>query len=178
LSGGCASRNDTVQGGQMTAPPGTNGTVTTPKRPRFASGAAVKLPLSEGDWVLVRAELTYGQQRRLATVGITGVPASLAAAGERSSLGVDWAAYDIERLCTWVIDWSFRDADGGPVVVSREAIESLHPDTAAEIQAALTAHIEAVEGKAGGPSPAAAPGPSSSAATSSSASASAGRGPS
>jgi hypothetical protein len=156
----------------------TNGTVTAQRRSRFASGAAVKLPLSEGDWVLVRAELTYGQQRRLATIGITGVPAALAAEGEAPSLKVDWAAYDIERLCTWVMDWSFRDADGDPVVVSREAVEALHPDAAAEVQAALTAHIEALEGKAGAPSPAGAAGPSSSAATSSSASASAGRGPS
>ena len=150
----------------------TNGTVTGPKRSRFASGAAVKLPLSEGDWVLVRAELTYGQQRRLAGAGLTGVPDALAAQGQGERLGIDLAAYDLERLCTWVMDWSFRDADGSPVVVSREAIESLHPDTAAEINAALDAHIEALEGKgaAGG-------GASAPAATSSSARRSAGAGP-
>lgn len=147
----------------------TNGAVTGQKRARFASGAAVKLPLSEGDWVLVHAELTYGQQRRLAAAGLTGVDA--AAAGER--LRVDLAAYDLERLCSWILDWSFRDADGDHVVVSREAVEALHPDAAAELNAALDAHIEALEGKkAPG-----APGPSAPAATSSSASASAGAGP-
>ena len=35
------------------------------------------------------------------------------------------------------MDWSFRDGDGDRVTVSREAIEALHPDTAAEINAAL-----------------------------------------
>jgi len=151
----------------------TNGTVTTPKRPRFASGAAVKLPLSDGDWVLVRQELSYGQQRRLAAAGLSGVPQALVdqgAGGE--ALSVDLAAYDLERLTVWLLDWSLADADGERVLVSREAIEALHPDTAAEINRALDAHIEALEAKKG---PAGA-GPSGPGATSSSASASAGRG--
>jgi hypothetical protein len=152
----------------------TNGTVTAPKRARFASGAQVRLELSDGDWVAVRAELTYGQQRRLASAGLSGVPAALAEQGQGAPLAVDLAAYDLERLATWLLDWSFRDADGDPVTVSREAIESLHPDTAAEIQLALDAHIEALAGKKA--APAAPPLGSKPAATSSSASASAGRG--
>jgi hypothetical protein len=126
----------------------TNGTVTkTPRRDRFASGAAVRLELSDGDWVLVHAELTYGQQRRLASAGLSGVPDALAAQGAGQQLTVDWAAYHVERLVTWVMDWSFVDADGQPVSVSREAIESLHPDTAAEIDAALDAHVAGLEAK-------------------------------
>jgi len=149
-----------------------NGTVTAPpKRSRFASGAAVKLPLSEGDWVLVHAELTYGQQRRLASAGLTGVPAALAEQGQGQGLTVDLAAYDIERLCMWVMDWSFTDGDGSHIVVSRERIEALHPATAAEIQKALDAHVEASEGKGGSPTGGSAP-----AATSSSARPSAGAG--
>ena len=149
-----------------------NGTVTkTERRSRFASGAAVKLPLSDGDWILVRAELTYGQQRRLATAGLSGVPSALE--GQGTPLSVDWAAFDLERLSTWLMDWSFIDGDGDHVVVSREAIESLSPETAAEIQEALNAHIEALEAKKGPTGGASRP-----VATSSSASASAGRGPS
>ena len=147
----------------------TNGTVTGARRDRFASGAQVRLELSDGDWVSVRQELSYGQQRRLAASGLTGIDQA-AAEGER--LKVDLAAYDIERLALWVLDWSFRDADGEHVVVSREAIEALHPDTAAEINAALDRHIEAQEGKAA-PAP---PGPNRPAATSSSARRSAGAG--
>lgn len=154
----------------------TNGAVTAQNRSRFASGAAVRLELSDGDWVLVRAELTYGQQRRLAGAGLSGVPAALAAQGQGESLSVDLAAYDLERLCTWVLDWSFRDADGDRVVVSREAVEALHPDTAAEINRALDAHIEALEAKKAPPGPAAAPGASRPRATSSSAAPSGGAG--
>lgn len=147
----------------------TNGAVTAQKRARFADGGQVRLELSEGDWIAVRQELSYGQQRRLAASGLTGIDQA-AAEGER--LKVDLAAYDLERLALWVLDWSFRDADGDHVVVSREAIENLHPDTAAEINAALDRHIEAQAAKKA-PAP---PGPSRSRATSPSAAPSAGRG--
>ena len=151
----------------------TNGSVTQPARParrdRFASGAAVRLEVSDGDWVLVRRELSYGQQRRLAASGLTGIDPAVT---EGQRLQVDLAAYDLERLVVWVLDWSFRDADGEPVVVSREAVEALHPDTAAEINAVLDAHIEAQDAKKAP----AVPGPSGRAATSSSAKRSAGAG--
>jgi hypothetical protein len=152
-----------------------NGSVTkAARRDRFASGAAVRLELSDGDWILVRQELSYGQQRRLATAGLVGVPEVLAQTGQGRQLSVDWAAFDIARLVAWVMDWSFRDADGEPVVVSREAIEALEPATAAELNAALDRHIEGLEAKKAP----AATGGARPAATSSSASASAGRGPS
>lgn len=153
----------------MTQKTHQNGTVPAPHRSRFASGAAVRLELSDGDWVLVRRELTYGQQRRLAAAGLSGVPSALV--GEGQGLTMDLAAYEIEKLATWVIDWSLRDDDGDRVDVSREAIEALHPDTAEEITRALDSHIEALEAKKAPPAP-----PSSSGATSPSASASAGAG--
>jgi hypothetical protein len=149
-----------------------NGTVSPAvRRDRFASGGQVRLDLSDGDWVLIRAELTYGQQRRLAAAGLTGVDA---AAGEGERLKVDLAAYDLERLTVWLLDWSLVDADGERVVVSREAVEALHPDTAGEINAALDAYLE---GQAAKKAPER-PGAPRRAATSSSARASAGPGPS
>jgi len=150
-----------------------NGSVTkTGRRHRFASGGQVRLPLSEGDWVSVREELSHGQQRRLATVGLTGVPAVLAETGQAPQLSVDWAAFEVERLAVWLLDWSLVDDDGEPVVVSKEAIEALEPETAAELNAALDRHIEALEAKkAPGATGGTAPG-----ATSSSAPASAGAG--
>jgi hypothetical protein len=124
-----------------------NGTVTkTPRRDRFASGAAVKLALSDGDWILVRKELTYGQQRRLATAGLEGLPPSLAV-DETQKLRVDWAEMDFERLAVWIMEWSLVDGDGDPVPISREAIERLHPDTATEIQTVLRTYLEAEEAK-------------------------------
>jgi len=147
-----------------------NGTVSPAvRRDRFASGGQVRLDLSDGDWVLIRTELTYGQQRRLAHSGLTGIDR---AAAEGEQLKVDLAAFDIERLVTWLLDWSFVDADGERVVVSREAIEALHPDTAQEIDAALDAYLE---GQAAKKAPER-PGAPRRAATSSSAKGSAGAG--
>ena len=108
-----------------------------PKPSRFASGAAQKLPLSGGDWVLVHTELSYAQQKRLAGAGLSGVPAALAEHGEGERLSIDLAEFEIEKLVTWVLDWSFTDEDGQHVVVSRQTIEGLTVDTAEEIQAAL-----------------------------------------
>lgn len=152
-----------------------NGTVTAhPRRDRFAGGAPVRLALSDGDWVLIRRELSYGQQRRLTFAGLTGVPSALAEQGQGQRLTMDMATYHVERLATWVVDWSFVDGDGAPVVVSREAIEALHPDTAAEVDAALDAYLEAQAAKKAPPVPGESPGAPPSAATSSSARRSAG----
>lgn len=165
----------------MTQERHTNGTVTTAghRRDRFAGGAPVRLDLSDGDWVLIRRELSYGQQRRLTFAGLTGVPSALAEQGQGQRLSMDMATYHVERLATWVVDWSFVDGDGRPVLVSREAIEALHPDTAAEVDAALDAYLEAQEAKKGPPARPPAPdggptGGGASAATSSSARRSAG----
>lgn len=155
----------------MTQKSATNGHVTTARRDRFSSGATVRLALSDGDWVLVRQELTYGQERRLFTAGLSGVPGQLAEGAQADPLRMDYAAFEIERLCTWVVDWSFVDGDGAHVVVSREAIEALHPETAKELQQALDAHVREWEAKKGAPA-----GATASAATSPSARPSAGAG--
>ena len=148
-----------------------NGTTNGPvRRDRFASGGQVRLDLSDGDWVLVRAELTYGQQQRLAASGLTGVDAT---ATEGDRLKVDLAAYDLERLTVWLLDWSLVDADGERVLVSRESVEALHPDTAQEINAALDAYLEGEAAKKGQ----ARPGLTRPRATSPSAKRSAGAGP-
>lgn len=143
-----------------------------PKPSRFASGATEKLPLSDGDWVLIHRELSYAQQRRLASAGLTGVPQVLSESGGGGGLSVDLAQFDIEKLVTWIMDWSFTDGDGTHVVVSREAIEGLTVETAEELNAALSEYIaeaDAKKARAGG-------GPSRPGATSSSASASGGPG--
>lgn len=105
----------------------------------------MRLELTEGDWVEVKERLSYGEQQRL-----TGKAVGRAAA---DGVTIDYAAYEIERLVTWLVDWSFRDEQDKPVLLSRDAIDALDPATADEISAAIAAHIEGQErGKA--PSPA------------------------
>jgi len=118
-----------------------------PKPSRFASGATEKLPLSDGDWILIHRELSYAQQRRLAAAGLSGVPAALVEQGGGEALNVDLAQFDIEKLVTWVMDWSFTDGDGNHVVVSRQSIEALTVETAEEIHRALSAYIADADAK-------------------------------
>ena len=102
---------------------------------RFVTAATVRLELSEGDWIEVKERLSYGEQQRL-----TGMAVGRAGDG---GIHLDYARYEIERLATWLVDWSFRDDQDKPVALSKKAIENLDPDTADEIDAALNAHIEA-----------------------------------
>lgn len=109
---------------------------------RFVSAETVKLDLSEGDWVEVKGRLTYGERQRLAASSFrTGHLGS-------DAVDLDFEAYALTKLETWLVDWSFTDAKGKHVSVSRAAIRNLDPETADEITEALNAHIEATEKKA------------------------------
>ena len=109
---------------------------------RFVAPETVRLELSEGDWIEVKARLTYGERARLSSSSFK--------AGHIGSdaIDLDFEAYALARLETWLVDWSFLGANGKVVPVSRTAIRNLDPDTSDEIDAALTAHIEALEKKA------------------------------
>jgi hypothetical protein len=109
---------------------------------RFVTPETVRLELSDGDWIEVKGRLTYGEQQHL-----SGSALKSASFGT-SDLTIDYEAYAITRLETWLVDWSFVGAKGQQVPVSLSAISNLDPATAAEIDAALTAHIEALEKKA------------------------------
>lgn len=110
-------------------------------RNRFVLPNTVRAELSDGDWVEIKERLTYGEQQRLAGGALTKMSG---AAGE-ASIDLDFERYNLLRMETWLVDWSFVGANGKPVKISRAAIAALDTDTAAEIDAALTAHIEELE---------------------------------
>jgi hypothetical protein len=105
---------------------------------RFVSAAVVRLPLSDGDWIEIKERLSWGEQNRLSGAGLT----SFQADGGR---GFNWEKWNLARIETWLVDWSFRDEADKPVRVSADAIAALDPETAAEIMAAIDAHVEAQE---------------------------------
>jgi len=111
-------------------------------RNRFVVPETVTLELSDGDWIEVKERLTYGEQQRLAG----GALRPKLTDGE-IDISLDLETHSILRLSTWIVDWSFCDAKGKQVEVSRDAITSLTPDTVDEIEDALTAHIEALTEK-------------------------------
>ena len=114
---------------------------------RFASQQTTRLELSDGDWLEVRDELSFGRQQKLASAGVGGMRGFDGGDMANVRMELDLAAFEIQRILAWVTEWSFRDGGGRPVDLTREAVENLTPETAEEIKAALDAHVAAVEEK-------------------------------
>jgi hypothetical protein len=100
-------------------------------RNRFVEPRTVRLPLTDGDWIEVKDELTVGETKTYEASG-------LGAGG-----AIDWPTYYIARVCVYLQDWSLRDAQDKPVDVSREAVSALDTDTFTEIENAISAHRKA-----------------------------------
>ena len=109
-------------------------------RNRFVVPSTVRVDLSDGDWIEIKERLTYGEQQRLSSSALTRM-----ISGEDAGIELDFEKHSLMRMETWLVDWSFVGPNGKPVGITRRAISALDPDTAAEIDAAITAHIEALE---------------------------------
>lgn len=108
---------------------------------RFVSPNTVRLELSEGDWLEVKEQLTYGERQELL---LRDVQMTAAFTDERD-IKVDMQLINIRDMAMWIVDWSFEDANGKRVPVSIESIKALSEDAAEEVEAALMAHKEAQE---------------------------------
>lgn len=110
-------------------------------RNRFVGLDTVRLDLSEGDYIVVKQAITFEESEKLNAAGFNssfnmdGTP----------NLAVDWVKFKFNRFETWLVEWSFTNGDGKPVDLTPQAIRSLDPATAAEIEAALDKHVAAQE---------------------------------
>jgi hypothetical protein len=114
--------------------------------PRFVDhSATTRVELSDDDWVDFRSELSYSEVQAIESGAILGK----LDADRSLELEIDWPSYEVVRLSTWIVAWSFKDRDGLSEPPTKQAVRNLHPDTAGELIAALDAHIEkiGVEGK-------------------------------
>jgi hypothetical protein len=116
---------------------------------RFASAETKTVTLPDGaDWIEIKAELTYAEEKRLSS-------GSLRQSGTTEDgeplFRVDLAAYGVDLLSAWLVDWSFTraGADGNRVRVplTRDAIAALAPETGKEIEAILDAHVAELQAK-------------------------------
>lgn len=109
---------------------------------RFASVETVRLDLSEGDWIEVKDELSYGERQTLMAVGVrrTGLTE-----GARE-VEIDWSVINVADMAMWITDWSFTDEAGARVPVSEDSIRALSLDAANEVNEALKAHKARAEG--------------------------------
>lgn len=103
---------------------------------RMRRPEAVTVPLSRGDWVLLKKRLTAGETRDMLRRGFdpkTNAP---------SPLDMGFA-----KALAYLVDWSIADADDKPVVIREQpadvvaaALDALEPESYTEILRAIEAH--------------------------------------
>lgn len=100
-------------------------------------------------WVRIRRRLNVGEERQVMTAGWRGVVGGKKndSTGEESEtqIAIDWRAQSFARTRAYLLDWSLDDDRGQRLKMSRDVIETLHPDVYKLIEDAITAHVEAMQ---------------------------------
>jgi hypothetical protein len=107
---------------------------------RFVRPDTEKLDISGGDWLLVKRQLTAGEERHAFARIVKRMPIG-------GPTEIDPEATGLNKIVAYLLDWSLRD-DADHVVVIREqpanvveaALLSLDPASFREIHDAITAH--------------------------------------
>jgi hypothetical protein len=106
---------------------------------RFVTPEVVRIPLNDGkDWIEVKKFLTAGEEKKYRTRGMKRVQAT---AGEQADklVEVDWVDLSFARAEAYITDWSEKKD------FSMGALKALHPEDFDAIDAAIKAHIEAMD---------------------------------
>jgi len=109
---------------------------------RFAQAAIVRLPISGGDWLDVKAELTAGEQREMFTAMVRTTASGEPVFQDGRPLR-DPTLFARSMIAAYVLDWSFV-LEGRPIEVSVQTIDGLLPLTFAEVADAVNAHDDRV----------------------------------
>lgn len=116
---------------------------------RFVKPETVRLHLEDGEsWIEVKKFLTAQEQRRIESYGMERMvrqEKKAATDNEEVEIKFDWVRWEFNRVLTYLVDWNFvREVNGKeePVEVTRDALESLDPDTFEEIKTVLDSHAE------------------------------------
>jgi hypothetical protein len=110
-------------------------------RCRFVQPEIVRLPLSDGDFIDVKRELTAGETRRIyARMMRDGI-----VPGEKTVYVPEQVG--LTKMLEYIIAWSFVDGHGAPVEFSEDALKNLDVETFREIAEALDVHQTAQEAR-------------------------------
>ena len=110
---------------------------------RIRRPETVRIPLTRGDWILVKKYLTAGETRRvfrrMIRKGATG--------DEIDSLQVG-----LSKMVVYLVDWSITDADDQPVIIRGQSedmiadvLEMLDVESFAEVLKAIEVHERTME---------------------------------
>ena len=109
-------------------------------------------------WIKLVRELSTGAARKVTTAGWTGMRAG---PKDEPEIAIDWQRQSFARTEAYLKDWSLTDDDSKKLPITRESIEWLRQDVYAVIEAAITAHVEAMADQKKVPSSTAEPEPTS-----------------
>jgi len=138
---------------------------------RFVTPTEVRLPISEGDYLIVKEKLTAGEQLEVfarlykpaegggaggVTIGKTGIP---------ESMTLDPLQVGLSMVLGYLLDWSLTDDEGRVVSIRNQPLDvvtavlrNLEFDDYQEIVAAVQAHDKRIQAarqekkQSGGPS--------------------------
>jgi len=111
------------------------------------------LPISGGDSLTVKKFLTAGEFRELirASTKPVRLDATTAATGKDLSFEIDPTESGIAMILAYLLDWTFTDFDGRPVVIRdqpravvRAALDAIDADSYMEVQRAIQEHDKSV----------------------------------
>jgi hypothetical protein len=112
-------------------------------RCRVVQPDAVRLPLSDGDWIEVKKRLNSGEQRAMF--------ARMYLAGIDGQLRVNPIQQGVAKVTAYLLDWSFVGPDGKVIPIADRSVEAVaaaldtfDPESFVEIRAAIDAHEEAM----------------------------------
>jgi hypothetical protein len=116
---------------------------------RFVVPDTVRIDISGGDWIVVKKQLTAGEERdvfaRLVKPLSTHVNGGAPTFDPR--LELDSLQTGLSQVLAYLLDWSLTDADGKPVIIRGQPIaavtsflNALDLDSFAEIVAVVQRH--------------------------------------
>jgi len=98
----------------------------------FVTPVVIRLPLSDGQWIDVKRDLSIGEQEEMF--------AGLYRATERGRLRAEPVLVQRAKVLAYVVAWSLTDQQGAPVPVSVDAYKNLYSAEAREIIEAIETH--------------------------------------
>ena len=110
---------------------------------RIRRPETLRLPLTRGDWIVVKKHLTAGETRRVFRRMIRQ-----GATGDQ----IDSLQVGLSKMVVYLVDWSITDADDQPVIIRGQSedvvadvLEMLDVESFAEILKAIEAHERTME---------------------------------
>jgi hypothetical protein len=107
-----------------------------------------RLELTDGDFLIVKRDLTAGEYRDLMRAAARPVTVTATSGVQVApQIELDPIAAGLATVLAYLLDWSFTDADGRPLVIAdqptaivKAALDHIDSDAYMEVQKAVLAH--------------------------------------